>query len=608
MALFWHEEPFSAGTYLLEVHLNHAQIRRLRRRSTLFARIFGDPDSLSFDEDGLYPLTIDTSILQPPADIPAGTAPPPDPPLAPSRPPSPIAGPSGVEPPRCDSPTDSQDYSSMPSLSPISGSSVESERFSFDQFPSSFPEDLPHIFVPIASLFIPLTPPFPPPLKRRITLPPTLDDFIRHCEVPLPPPTEEDVRMHLNYHHSPSLPRNFEPERNPEGYPLLVAVDCYHFILALDILSRPDDSYFIPFLPRYFNFLQLVNMGMYIQSSYLNIYIAKWYAEPRDLTFLFTFIVRYAPFPSSTDVMQSGTLDLDPSIQWLYRTFQLMVPTGLPPLQNLIFLVREELRLATDPVLRVLYRGRFHDIFEGGASFDCPIYPQLLFNTLAHINVGFPQYDHDHHFSRSHITCGLCNRDHPSHSVHPSVFGDPSAAELAILPCCFAAVHPSCMLSLMDFMATGHSDYHSGHQSWLNHPFLQRYFSRQQALFPRQLSIAPPLPRHTCIHCHLTMDLNLLLLLGRNLEQAFQPATLSSNGEQVQPPAPIMRRGDRYNLFQPRLSPSPIFRHFYSLLLPIYRRYHPTQIGSERAAPTLHSLTPSQPSTMQEDDFIFPRN
>ena len=413
--------------------------------------------------------------------------------------------------------------------------------------------------------------------------------------------------MHINYHHSPHLPLNQTPEHNPEGFPLLVTVDIYHYILAFDILTRPDESYLIPFIPRYFNFIQMANMGLILQSPYLNMYISQWYAEPRDLTFLFTFHVRFTYDCMPVGTVQPSILALDPSLQWLYRKFRAMVAVGLPSLEALIVLVREEMLLQSHPVLRVLHRGRFHNVYINGATFNCPIYPQLLFNRLTAIDITFGEYHHETHFSRSHITCGLCNRDHPRLGVHSSVFSDSAATELAILPCCFTVVHPTCMLSLIELLATRNSRYHYSLMSWRRHPFLQNFFGQHRALFPKPAPASPPLPRHTCPHCHLTMDLNLLLLLGRNMEHAFQPAIHSSNGEVVQPTMPIMRRGAHYNLLPLQPQFPPLFQNFYALLLHIYRRTNPVQLGSNRAAPTLHSLAPSLPPTLREEDFAFPR-
>lgn len=597
MALFWHEERSSANKFILEIQLNHGQITRLKRRSPVFFREFASVDDIPYDEMGLFSLVIDSTSLhtpQTPSGSPTST-----PSLSPSstRESTPTPHSSSVSysshatSQSPSTPSSSLDIPRAPRSSSASALTLaDTAQPRCSPFPVNFPIDCAR--------------PASPTIPRHITLPPTVDEFISACSAPVPAPSDEDIRIHTNYLSWPSLPFDQSSDYNPEGYPLLVSPDVYHFVLAIDILTRPDDTYVIPFIPKYFNFLQMVNLGLYLQSPYLNIYISKWYAEPIDLTFLFSFTVRYAFAYSPTGRVQPSVLALDPTLCWLFRLFRSMVPLGLPTLEELIVLTREETELGSSTALRFKHRGRFTNVFKSGASFSCPIYPQLLYKTLVHIDASFPEYQHKLHFSRSHITCALCNRPHPRQGVQPSVFADLAATELAILPCCFSVVHPSCLLTLLALLATGVNL--SVHQAlpWYRHAFFLKYLHEPFSLFPAAHS--PPRRTHQCEHCHSSMDITSLLLLGKNMEHAFQAAILSPCGVLVQPPMPLMRRGGSYNLTPLIPHIPPLFQNFYDELLILFRKSIPTQYGADVQAPTLHCLTPSTPAVLHEEDFAHP--
>ena len=91
----------------------------------------------------------------------------------------------------------------------------------------------------------------------------------------------------------------------------------------------------------------------------------------------------------------------------------------------------------------------------------------------------------------------------------------------------------------------------------------------------------------------MTMDLNMVLLLGNNMEHSFQVVRHNSTGTVVQYPMPLMRRGGPYNLPQQHPQFPPLLTNIYQHLLHNYRLYQATQIGVDRAAPMLHCLTPS---------------
>ena len=536
MAQYWHEEKAATNVYRLAVSLDREQVRLLHLRSPTFFQIYVDLEDIPYNQDGLFEFEIDPALA-----------------------------------PQLQLPTPAP---------PQQGDDA----------------DIPPI---------PMTPSLPKSFKKlSIDTPSTIDHYLLTNSY-----AAVTMNMHALYDRTPTTAFEETEKCQPKNYPLQIIPDIYHFMMAVSILTLPSETHVKAYVPKYFDFLQMANLALTMNSPYLFIYIASWYASPRDLAFLFTFLIRHHLTPLDISTFKVSSAARDPVLNWIYRLFLRMSNAFLPPIETLISIVHDERLInAYRMDLREQYDTLFYDLFPADPDQSIPanqrpatypLYPQILYNYLCALDSSFATANTPYH-SHCFMACIFCAQSGSQDTLGLNVLQDKCAQELAFMPCCHVAIHPTCMLSLLDFLSHHSSALNRTPpvQLWNQHPFLFQTLLDPDSLFTDFPQHPTPPKSYTCSHCHTKLDLRTLLLLGRNMELAFSPAHHATSGCLLANPMPIQE-----NL---HYSQRPLFYQIFSDLATSFYKTKANESAPRWIAPRIWGMTPSSFPVRHDHDFLFP--